>query len=321
MPPEAPAAVAARSIAILGPTGSRKTDIALAVAEGLGGEIVSCDSMQVYQGMRIGTCAPLPVSERGIVTHLVGCLDIAERYDANRFVGLALPTIEGIRRRGRIAILCGGTGLYARALIYGLSLQPSNPDIFREVCRQAATTEGLAELREELTRHAPAVEASVLGNPRRLIRAVEILRVCGQFPARPPKVSAAPGDSTKAFRQFVILPPDALHRQWIQTRTRAMLAAGWVEAARELCQRGLLQTPTAYQALGYRDIARFLASSRDGGDAAPIEQTLVARTWAYVRRQRTWFRHQHPGACQMPHRADASIADLASAIVAATRHA
>ncbi|OPZ26395.1 MAG: tRNA dimethylallyltransferase [Lentisphaerae bacterium ADurb.BinA184] len=312
-----------RALAILGPTGSRKSEIAIGVARTLGGEIISCDSMQVYRGMEIGTCAPpADPSPDAVPTHLVGCLDIRERYDANRFVRMAGTALLNVAGRGRVPILCGGTGLYAKALIYNLGLQPADPATFAAVCREAASADGLDRLSRELLAASPDTPQAILVNPRRLIRAVEILRLRGHFPADPPAGDGSPPACPCAvFTQFVLLPPPAEHRAWLRHRTGQMLADGWVAETRRLLHEGLLKTPTAYQALGYREIAAFLEQPGSSADAGSLTETLIARTWAYVRRQRTWFRHQHPGAVFLPHRADTSVAQLAAAIVAVFRQA
>jgi tRNA dimethylallyltransferase len=279
-------------VAVLGPTCSWKSDVGLLLAERHGGEIISCDSMQVYRDMDIGTAKPDAQTRNRLRHHLVDILDIAEPYSANRFAELAAHAHNDIKGRGMRAILVGGTGLYAKTYLYDLNLLPANPRVFRELESILAQTNGLEELIRELRAgSATTVPADVLSNPRRLLRACEVLRLTG----RPPWEHHGGKPRRSPFVQVCILPAMGVLRERIKRRTAAMIEAGWIEETRRLLARGLLQTPTARQALGYRDIARFLENEKRE-DEKQLLDILVSRTVAYARRQRTWFRNQHPGA-------------------------
>ena len=308
-------------IAILGPTCCWKSAVGLKLAEACGGEVVSCDSMQVYRGLDIGTAKATPDERRRVPHHLIDILDISEPYDANRFVAFANDALNGIWSRGHKAFLVGGTGLYARALIYGFELLPSDPAIFKQLDEQSRETRGRAALLEQLEKASaelgtPVPEEFRL-NPRRLVRACEVLALTGKPPWLLRRKNDAP-DSR--FKQFCIVPPLPLVKERIFPRTRMMLENGWLEEAAKADQEGLLQTPTARQALGYADIIHYLHDGQKGGIDSLCE--LVAnKTVQYARRQLTWFKHQHPGAIMLsPPTVDNAVDWLAEQITAATVH-
>lgn len=281
-------------LAVLGPTCAWKSGTALLLAGELDGEILSCDSMQVYRGLDVGTAKPSPGDRARRPHHFVDMLNLDEPWDASRFVAAARPLLAEIRSRSRVPILAGGTGLYARALLYGLSLLPADRDLFARIERELAAPEGAERLRGELlaaARNPAAAPPDTLRNPRRLARAVEVLRLTGSPPweltPERPAVPALP------VRQFLLLPSLAVLRPRIEQRTDWMLEHGWIEETETAMAAGLLRSPTARQALGYRDIAAYLRGEIPSRQA--LRETLVGRTVQYARRQRTWFRHQHPG--------------------------
>lgn len=292
-------------IAILGPTASGKSAVAMDVArilasEGQGCEIVSCDSMQVYRELDIGTAKPSTSDMREIPHHLVNCVGIDDRFDTNRFVQQARTCCRDIRSRGKRPVLVGGSGLYAKAFLYGFHLQPACEATFRQICQEAQTNEGLTALTKELLAAKGTVAQQTLLNPRRLIRAVEILRLTGRPPdpddgevATQPATTSA--SACEAGRHYVLLPPKDDLRATIERRTLDMLNRGWIDEVRELTRKGLFDTPTAYQALGYTVIADWDANGNR--NVAELARNVSTKTWQYARRQMTWFRHQHPGAC------------------------
>lgn len=301
-----------RCLALLGPTCSRKTELALSIASQLGAEIISCDSMQVYRGLDIGTAKPAPDQRDQVPHHLIDVADIRERYDANRFVQEARAVLADLHSRQRLGLLVGGTGLYAKCLLYGRQLPPVNADISRAILEQGATAAGRRALLAELLSTEATVPKHLLDNPRRVARMVEQFRITGRvFPLRDQcfRTCSAPG-----FVQILLYPPPVEHRALIRDRIAAMLDAGWIEEVRRLSKAGLFESPTARQALGYRTVFRAI-SATPRWSRETLEQRLFAQTWAYVRRQRTWFRHQHPGAIHLPLRPALSMSSLASAIV------
>jgi len=286
------------AIVLLGPTCSGKSAAAIALAQrlGCGGEVVSCDSMQVYRMLPIGTAQPDEQERSGIPHHLVGMLDLDQRWDASRFVPAAQELHAAIRLRGKRTIVAGGTGLYARALCYGMSLLPSDHDLALKLREEIGCAEGREALLAELAQAGDAIPEDIRLNPRHLARAVEVLRLTGEPPWRLQKRSEAP---LPGFRQFCIIPDFDVLKERIARRTDAMLKAGWIDEAAAAYQAGLADAPTAWQALGYREIRRYLDGELKGG-LAELRQLLIFATIQYARRQLTWFRHQHPGAIMLP---------------------
>ncbi|HAR64752.1 MAG TPA: tRNA (adenosine(37)-N6)-dimethylallyltransferase MiaA [Lentisphaeria bacterium] len=275
-------------LAILGPTASGKSALALELARRLNGEIISCDSMAVYRDLDIGTAKPSPTERAEIPHHCLDLVDITERYDVQRFQDDAESAICGVRKRGRVPILCGGTGLYARAVLYGFSFRPSDPEIQRQV-RDQYEMQGPENLLRELEAADPERAAACRDNHRHLQRTVEVLRITGSVPQ--PEPDRAPrADAT----QFILIPTPEYSDLRIRQRVHAMLDAGWIEEAQGLIQAGLLTSPTARQALGYPLIGNYLAGSISS--MSELSEKLTIATRRYAKRQRTWFRHQHPGA-------------------------
>lgn len=303
------------TFAILGPTASGKTDLAVSLARHFGAEIISCDSMQVYRELRLGTAKPTPRQLNLVRHHLINCASIHERFDVNRFVTEARKILADCAARGKKAILAGGTGLYAKALVYGFQLQPADGALFRAVCDQASDPAGVQALRDELEQSyrlaGEAIPGAFLANPRRLIRAVEILRLTGKPPAASPPAETP---ATPRCPQFVIMPHPGQLKERIFRRTEAMLQAGWIDEALELGGNGLLDTPTAYQALGYREIVEWSKSS--GRPTGWLADRIATKTWQYARRQMTWFRHQHPRACLLTVGETTTTDEMCAAIIA-----
>jgi len=285
---------------ILGPTCSWKSAVALQLAKRHDAEIISCDSMQVYRGLPIGTAQPSEEEQREVPHHLVGCLDIHELYTASRFAEMAEACRRDITSRGRRIIVVGGSGLYAKTWIYGMPLLPSDLTVSQAWSRKLATEEGrqtaLLDIQRECAERKLEMPPDVILNPRRLLRACEVHQLTGKFPWELAKAADCP---RLGFRQFCLLPDWTLLRARIHARTRQMLKAGWVEEAKAADANGLLETPTARQALGYRDILEFLQRGAPGGEEA-LAELLGNRTVQYARRQMTWFKHQHPGAVFLP---------------------
>lgn len=283
------------ALVIMGPTCSWKSAVAARLAKELDGEVISFDSMQVYRGLHIGTAQPSDEELSLAPHHLVNCLNLDQPWNVNLFVPEATALISRIASRGKRAILAGGTGLYARALVYGFSLMPSDPEIAESLRQESATPEGCDRLRAELSA-AGELPEDIARNPRHLARAVEVFRLTGTPPWELKKRNEAPQEG---FRQFCILPDLTLLKERIRLRTSIMLEKGWIRECEAALENGLAKTPTAWQALGYRDIAQWLENGRQGG-LQTLRETLANRTIQYARRQITWFKHQHPGAFYIP---------------------
>jgi tRNA dimethylallyltransferase len=308
-PPKCPPA----TLVLLGPTCSGKTSVSLHLAQETHAEIISCDSMQVYRGMDIGTAKATP-QERSLVRHhLVDAMDIDQRYDANQFVLRSKQILSNLDAVGTPVIITGGTGLYARSLVYDLKLLPANREVFKQICLDYESPNGPEALFSEIAVHSNEAAQRLAKNPRHLMRAVEVLRLTGTLP---PQILQSKDQLTpqKRFKQVILMPEPTFHRERIRQRTQEMLTNGWVEETRRLMSAGLLQTPTARQALGYREIAAYLESPKP--DLGQLTETIFHRTVQYARRQRTWFRHQHPGAKFLTVERDDTCASLASRVYA-----
>jgi tRNA dimethylallyltransferase len=280
-------------IFIAGPTAVGKSEIALALAEKTGGEIISADSMQVYRGLDIGTAKPPPAERARVPHHLVDICNLTENFDAAQFIRLAQKAVEEIQSRNKIPIFCGGTGLYFKAYLSGLGEAPAtNLDLRAEL--EASSFESL--LRELRERDPAAYEKIDKQNPRRVIRAVEVIRLTGKkFSEQRAewKVGSSRCDDRTAQRAvptfycFTRQPAD-LHTR-IHARVDAMFTRGLVDETRTLLKHGLGQNKTAMQAIGYRQVVEHLRGER------PLAETIEmvkSRTRQFAKRQLTWFRRQ-----------------------------
>jgi len=276
-----------RPILIAGPTAVGKSEVALLLAEKLGGEIISVDSMQVYRGLDIGTAKPSPAERARVPHHLIDVADLAVSFDAAKFVTLANEAVAQIQSRGKVPILCGGTGLYFRAFLEGLGEAPPADAKLR--AELEATP--LADLLRELEQLDPATFARIdRQNPRRVIRAVEVIRLTGK-PFSEQRADWNPASSIQHPASAAVgltRAPGDLRRR-IDARVDQMFARGLVDEARRLLDQGLAQNPTAMQAIGYRQVVEHLR----GESSLPETIELVkVRTRQFAKRQMTWFRGQ-----------------------------
>jgi len=265
-------------IAIVGPTASGKTALAMRVAERLGGEIVSADSRQVYRGMDIGTAKPTAEERGRIRHHLIDVADPGERYDVLRYQADARTALAEIRQRGHVALVVGGTGLYVRALLDGLDLAslPHDPVVRAHLESQDAST-----LHGRLRAIDPEAASRVdPRNRRRLVRYLEVVTVAGSPVAR------ARGPSIPALRIGLRPPRDVLIAA-IERRVRAMVDAGVLEETSALAARGVDPRLPSMSAHGYVHWAAVLRRETDLDTAIALTARDVR---AYSRRQMTWFR-------------------------------
>jgi tRNA dimethylallyltransferase len=272
-------------LALVGPTATGKTALALALAEHLPLEVVSADSRMVYRWMDVGTAKPSWDERRHVPHHLVDVVDPDQPYSTALFQQQALAAIARIHARGRRAALVGGTGLYVRAVCDGLQIPPVPPDeAFRTEMEARAAREGWQALRAELARVDPESAARIEArNVRRVIRALEVHRATGiSFSAwqqrRPPP-----------FRTVYVgldLPRETLYRR-IDARVIEQVEAGLIEEVRLLAARGYDWSLTSMSGFGYREMGQYLRGEIDRQTA--IERYQQA-TRHYARRQWTWFR-------------------------------
>ncbi|MGO9535595.1 MAG: tRNA (adenosine(37)-N6)-dimethylallyltransferase MiaA [Limisphaerales bacterium] len=297
-----------RPVLLAGPTATGKSEIALRLAEQLGGEIISADSMQVYRGLDIGTAKPSPADRARVPHHLVDILDLTESFDAAQFTRLAHRAVAEIQSCGHVPVLCGGTGLYFKAFLEGLGDAPSADAKLRAELETMPLEKLLAELCE---RDPAAYEKIDRQNPRRVIRAVEVIRLTGKpFSAQQSRWGEIPG---KPWRALLRQCPDSPKKQGsdealpsrnfffvftrsssdlharINARVDAMFRRGLVDETRELLKRGLAENKTAMQAIGYRQVVEHLRGERS---LAETIELVKIRTRQFARRQLTWFRAQ-----------------------------
>ncbi len=283
-----------RPVAIVGPTGTGKSQLALDVVERLSGEvsaeIVNADAMQLYRGMDIGT-AKLPVEERrGIPHHQLDVLGVAETATVARYQGAAAADVEAIAARGAVPVIVGGSMLYVQSLLDDWSFPATDPAV-RARWEERLAEVGVGRLHAELARLDPAAAAAILPTDgRRTVRALEVVELTGRpFAASAPRIGAPRWDTA-----IVGLDCDTtILDERLGVRTDAMFDQGLVDEVRGLLSEGLRDGVTASRALGY---AQVLAALDAGGGPDVLrdarEQTYVG-TRRYVRRQRSWFRRDH----------------------------
>ncbi len=300
-----------RPLLLAGPTAVGKSDIALLLAEKLGGEIVSVDSMQVYRGMDIGTAKPSPADRARVPHHLIDVVEVTEPFDAAQFVQLARRAVADIQSRGRLPILCGGTGLYFKAFLEGLGQAPPADAALRAVLEATPLPELLRELAE---RDPVTYERIDRQNPRRVIRAIEVIRLTGKpFSAQRADWQPSPLAPRPSPLRFGLARSAADLHQRIEARVDAMFRQGWVAETEQLLQRGLAENKTAMQALGYRQIVEHLRGERS---LAETIELVKLRTRQFAKRQMTWFRRQLAVDLDQSLRPDDSAETVASQIAA-----
>jgi tRNA dimethylallyltransferase len=278
-------------VVILGPTGSGKTSLSVALARRFDGEIVSCDSVAVYRGLEIGSAKPSAEQRKLVPHHLLDVVDPDAFYTAGDYSRAARKAIAGIVGRGRLPIVTGGTGLYLRALLQGLFPGPQRSPALRDRLLRKAETRGPLSLHRILKRLDPASAARIHANDTaKVIRAIEVTLAA----SRP--MSEAWKEGREALTGYRVLrlgldPPRPQLYECINARARAMFAQGLIEETRELIAR--YGRMPVLDSLGYRQAAQQLAG------VLTLEQAIAAASQGhrnYAKRQLTWFRSE-PDVC------------------------
>ena len=290
-------------ISIAGPTASGKSAVAMEVAKKLQAEIISVDSMQVYRGLDIGTAKPSAAEQAGIPHHLIDCAGLEETYDAARFVREATEAERQIER----PIFCGGTGLYFQARQEGLGESPQADAVVRAAIEAMSYEEQLAELKAADSATFERIDQQ---NPRRVVRALEVIRLTG----KPFSEQRAEWQNTVAANFFLIERERDDLRARIEARVDAMFAAGLVEETCSL-RAALEDNRVAQQALGYRQVIGHLRGEQDLPDTVAL---VKSRTWQFARRQMTWFRRLQ-GAVSVAVPADEAPSETARRILSHCR--
>jgi tRNA dimethylallyltransferase len=272
-------------LAVVGPTATGKSDLAVELAHRLDAEIVNADSMQLYVGMDVGT-AKLPVDERqGIAHHLLDVWPIAKSAAVAEYQALARGAIADVHRRGRLPILVGGSGLYLRGALDRLEFPGESPEIRARLSTELDAV-GPGPLHRRLAKLDPAAAGAILPtNGRRIVRALEVIELTGA-----PFTATMPGfDSVYRCVQIGLDRPDLDER--VSARVQVMMAHGFLDEVRGLLPHGLRASPTAGKALGYAQLLAVLDEDAAivGDLDTAVEQTVRA-TRRFVRRQRSWFR-------------------------------
>ena len=276
-----------RIVIICGPTGIGKTTAAIHLAQHIGGQIVGADSMQVYRHMDIGTAKPTPQEQAAVPHHMIDVVDPDTPFDAVRYAAMAADCIGHLRQAALPAVVAGGTGLYIKALVYGLFAARKPDPRIRQQLERRAKAESVAGLHAELHRHDPDSAARIHPHDRfRIIRALETFEATG----RPlSELQRRHGFKEKRFATFKIgleIDRDALYAR-INQRVETMIAQGLVSEVQSLLDRGYHADLKPMQAIGYRHIADYLAGKTDWDETV----TLLKRdTRRYAKRQYTWFK-------------------------------
>lgn len=295
-------------ILIAGQTAVGKTDVAINLAKQIDAEIISVDSMQVYKGMDIGTAKPSLEQRAEVPHHLIDILEITESFDANKFVKLAREAIKDIKSRGKRIILCGGTGLYFKALIEGIGQGPEPDKKLRAELENTSIEILLKELEEKDPETFAIIDKK---NKRRVIRAVEVIKLTGKpFSILKSKWGTGNASLLGDYRFFGLKREPGDLRNRINVRVDKMFEMGLVEETRRLLDLGLEKNPTAMQALGYRQVVEYLKGVRS------LEQTISlvkVRTWQFARRQMTWFK-RHGNIEWINIRKDSTIDEITTEI-------
>jgi tRNA dimethylallyltransferase len=270
-------------IAIVGPTAAGKSELSLALASALDGEVVNADSMQLYQGMDVGTAKLTPAERQGVPHHLLDIWPVTRTASVSEYQVLARQAISEISARGKAPILVGGSGLYVRGAIDNLQFPGTDPSVRARLEDELARV-GPAGLHERLTAVDPAAAAAILpGNGRRIVRALEVVELSG----RPFSATLPEYESVYPTVQLGVELPRPELDQRIADRVARMWELGLVDEVRRLEAAGLRAGRTASRALGYAQVLAFLAGQCS--ELAAAQQTVLA-TRRFVRRQESWFR-------------------------------
>ena len=276
-----------RPIAIIGPTGTGKSALALAVAERVGGEIVNADAMQLYRGMDIGTAKLAVPERRGIAHHQLDVLNVTETASVARYQQAATVDVEAIAGRGAVPIIVGGSMMYIQSLLDEWSFPATDPAV-RAKWEERLAEIGVGALHQELARVDAQAASSILPTDgRRIVRALEVVEL-----TRQPFAASAPVIGTPRWNTAIIgLDWDtALLDSRLTQRTDKMFVDGLVGEVQGLLGAGLRDGVTASRALGY---AHVIADLDQGGDGSAAREPTFFGTRRYVRRQRSWFRRDH----------------------------
>ena len=284
-------------VAIVGPTASGKSALGVHVAERFGGEVVACDSTQLYRGFDIGTAKPSLAERKGIPHHLIDVLAPAVAATAGGYRELALQTLNDLRRRERLPVFTVGTGLYLRALLEGLADVPQRSEELRERLRASVEEHQPGHLHRVLQRLDPeAAQKIAPADVQKLIRAVEVCILARKPISEVHRTGRVPLEGWCVLKVGLVPPREKLNER-IHARTDAMLERGWMREVQTLLESGLAQDAKPFDFIGYREMRAVL---RDEITLEAARAAIQQATRRYAKRQLTWFRkepgvHWYPG--------------------------
>jgi tRNA dimethylallyltransferase len=278
-------------VAVVGPTAAGKSALGIWLAEQLGGEVVACDSTQLYRGFDIGTAKPTVAERRGIPHHLIDALGPSEIATAGGYRQMAVALLEEMRRRGRLPIFTVGTGLYLRALLEGLADVPQRSEDLREKLRASAAEHPAGHLHRILSRlDLEAARKISPADEQKLIRAIEVCLLSRKPLSEVHRTGRAPLQGWRALKIGLAPPREALNFR-IHARTDAMIADGWIEEVLALLKSDMSAHAKPFDFIGYRELRGVLDAKLTLDEARAAIQQATRR---YAKRQLTWFRRE-PG--------------------------
>ena len=276
-------------VVILGSTASGKSALGIELAKRLNGEILVCDSTQIYRHFDIGTGKTPHAEQQGIPHHLVDMLEPTEIFTAGEYRRRALEVLADLRKRGKLPIITAGTGLYLRALLEGLADTPGRSETIRERLRSIAQHRGAAHLHRLLGRLDPESAARIAPQDnQKIIRAIEMRLIGGKPVGELHRSGRTPLEGYRPLK-IGLLPPRAALYDRIHSRIDAMIAAGWIEEVTSLAQRGIPANAKPFQFIGYSEWRAYLAGTLTKLEAT---QKIQQATRRFAKRQLTWFRRE-----------------------------
>jgi tRNA dimethylallyltransferase len=278
-------------VAVVGPTASGKSALGVWLAQKFGGEVLACDSTQLYRGFDIGTAKPGISERRGIPHHLIDVLTPSDAATAGGYRQMALAVLEDLRSGCRLPVLTVGTGLYLRALLEGLADVPQRSEELRDRLRASAEEHGAGYLHRLLKRLDPEAAGKIAAaDQQKLIRAIEVCVLARRPVSEVHRTGRTPLAGWRALKIGLMPPREALYER-IQARTNAMLAQGWMEEVRGLLDSGLPEDAKPFDFIGYHELREVLRGEKKLDEACTAIQQATRR---YSKRQMTWFR-KDPG--------------------------
>ncbi len=276
-------------VVIVGPTASGKSTLGIALARQFGGEIVACDSTQLYRGFDIGTAKPTIAERAGIPHHLVDVLDPSEVSTAGDYRERAERVLADLKARGNLPIFTVGTGLYLRALLEGLADLPQRSEELRERLRESAANHEPGHLHSVLRRLDPESARKIAtADEQKIIRAIEVCLLARKPLTEVHRMARKPLLGWCAIKIGLQPPRDAL-RDRIHARTDAMLAAGWLDEVRNLLRKDFPENAKPFDFIGYRELRDVLCGKLT---IAGAREAIQHATRQYAKRQLTWFRRE-----------------------------